>query len=381
MDQKPRILITTPIFPPAIGGPATYADNLARELALKGCTVIVLSYGEKNSSSAGNGVRLIWVSSRLPAGIRHLVYFLKSFYLLSGSDAVLVFDPFAVGVPVAWACRLRRRPMLFRVEGDFLWEAFIERTGKEITLREFRRKIGDLPLSFKERFSDFMSNLAFKRARKIVFSSRWRKEIFLLSSPVKEELTAIISPAWPAGGSGREAREKVMLFAGRFIKAKNIPRIIMAFLAVSGRSWQLEIIGDGPEKEKILRMAGEREALGRVVVRPILSNADLIIRIASVHALLIPSVTDVSPSVILECVKTGTPFVLTKESSFSEHLRDVGLLVDPLDESDLREKISQLLDAHAYSDLRKKLAAFDQVHSWSETANEWLILVSGVLQP
>lgn len=375
-----KILIATPIFPPAIGGPATYADNLARELTAKGHAVTVLSYGENGSSSAGRNFEIFWVSSRLPVGIRHLAYFLKSLRLLSRNDAVLVFDPFAVGVPVALACRLREKPMLFRIEGDFLWEAFVERTGKEITLREFRRNFGGLQLSLKERFSDFMSNFACKRARKIVFSSRWRKEIFLLSIPVKEESTAIISSVWPRGGSGREARERVMLFAGRFIKAKNIRRIISAFLAVTDRGWQFEIIGDGPEKKEIARIAGEHKTLGRVIVRPILSNADLVVRIASVHALLLPSITDVSPSVVLECIKTGTPFILTKESSFFERLQDVGLFVDPLNESDIREKIQQLLDQQIHSNLRRKLAAFDNTHSWSEAADEWLALISGVLQ-
>ena len=41
-----RILISAGIFPPDIGGPATYADKLSKELALRGHEVAVLSYAD-----------------------------------------------------------------------------------------------------------------------------------------------------------------------------------------------------------------------------------------------------------------------------------------------------------------------------------------------
>ena len=48
MDKnKPiKILIATGIFPPDIGGPATYADKLCQHLPALGCQVSVVSYSD-----------------------------------------------------------------------------------------------------------------------------------------------------------------------------------------------------------------------------------------------------------------------------------------------------------------------------------------------
>ena len=60
-----RILIATGIYPPDIGGPATYSSLLVRELTARGHFVDVVTYGP-----AG-------VSREIPKGIRHIIYFFK----------------------------------------------------------------------------------------------------------------------------------------------------------------------------------------------------------------------------------------------------------------------------------------------------------------
>ena len=57
-----KLLITTGLFPPDIGGPATYSKILAEELSIRGVRVAVLSFG---------------LVRKLPRFIRHLVYFFK----------------------------------------------------------------------------------------------------------------------------------------------------------------------------------------------------------------------------------------------------------------------------------------------------------------
>lgn len=376
MDQKPKILIATPIFPPAIGGPATYAENLARELSFTGHAVAVLSYGSKNPLTAKTGYEIFWVSSRLPSGIKHLIYFFKSLRLLGQSDVVLAFDPFVVGVPIAWACRFRPRPMLLRIEGDFLWETYIERTGREITLRDFNRAVGNLKLNRREKIIRWSCEKVFSRTRFLVFSSAWRRDIFFSGYRADPSKIILLDLAWPRGAAGRDVREKVMVFAGRFVKLKNIERLIGAFLSAADGGWRLEIIGDGPEKDKLLLMASDPNSRGKIDISPPLPQANLIIRLASAHSFLLPSITDVSPNVILECIKTGTPFVLTRESGFYEVLKSVGLFVDPLDENDIEAGIKNLLNAVSYAEYRKRLASFAPSRSWRDVADDWLKLIA-----
>ena len=55
-----RILIATGIFPPQIGGPASYSKLLVDELPQRGFSVEVVNFGK---------------FLKLPKAIRHLAYF------------------------------------------------------------------------------------------------------------------------------------------------------------------------------------------------------------------------------------------------------------------------------------------------------------------
>ena len=376
MNQKPKILIATPIFPPAIGGPAAHALNLARKFSSLGFGVSVLTYGRKSETFLEVGYDIAVVSSRLPAGLKHFVYFIKALRRLAGSSVVLVFDPFIVGVPVVLASKLAPRPLLARVEGDFLWESYIERTGEELTVRQFNERLPSLNLTLKEKLIYKLSRWFFASADGLVFSSPWREDILFKGYPIKPRSTAIISVPWPRGSSGREDREKVMLFAGRLIKCKNLPRLIRAFLGALDRGWQLEIIGDGPEREGLVRLAAAESRRGNILVRPPLSHDELLVRIASVRAFLLPSLSDISPNVILDCIKVGTPFLLSKEVGVYETLKDVGLFADPLDENDIKYKLRILASQGEYAIYRKRLAAFNQNRSWDDVSNDWLDLIT-----
>ncbi|MBU2219306.1 hypothetical protein KKG15_02345, partial [Patescibacteria group bacterium] len=79
-----RILIATGIYPPDIGGPATYAKNLADEFLRRGCGVKVITYS---------------IEKKLPLGIRHFVYFLKTIFNFRKTSVIIALDTFSVGLP------------------------------------------------------------------------------------------------------------------------------------------------------------------------------------------------------------------------------------------------------------------------------------------
>ena len=62
IKNKMRIFIATGIYPPKIGGPAQYAQNLKEALEKLGHRVVVKTYG---------------IEDRLPTGVRHLFFFFK----------------------------------------------------------------------------------------------------------------------------------------------------------------------------------------------------------------------------------------------------------------------------------------------------------------
>ena len=374
-----RVLIATPIFPPAIGGPARYAQRLAEHLAARGVAVSVLTYGSGVSSGESQGYRVSSVSLRIPSGLRHGIYIWKAFTMLGKSDAVLMLDPFIAGVPATIAAIIRRKPSLIRVEGDFAWESYVERTGHEITLTEFAGRVRNLPLSGKERLIVFGSAFVFRHASKLVFSSAWRKRNFEIAFPFVGRRETLIAPPWLPAGEGAAKRERVLMFAGRFVRIKNIGRLIRSFLAVAGEEWHLEIYGEGPEEELIRETLRQANAGERIRIHSPLSHAGLIERMERAHAFLLPSLSDVAPNVILDCIPAGTPFLMTRETGLFETLKDIGVFVNPLDETDMRDKLRLFLDDRAIAAYRKRLAAFQRVHSWDDITLEWISVIRSSL--
>ena len=380
----PRILIAAPMLPPDIGGPGAYARGLADAFSKRGHRLSVLHYGTK-ADPLGHGIRQagIPLSAFLP--VRLLRYAFAAWRMLGEADIAIALDPVAVGGPLALACRVRGRPFIIRIEGDALWERYVERTGDEMTLRQFYEALPRLRLNRRERAWRRMSRRVFPRAKRSVFSSRWRQEIFSLGCPGNEGRMARIEPPWPAseetGSKTQEARGRnmVVLFAGRFIRIKNLERLIRAFLAAAPAGWRLELIGEGPGHSALTRLIREAGAGDRIAIRPPLRQPELRREIASVHAFVLPSLTDVSPNVILDCIAVGTPFLLTRETGFYEALKDTGLFVDPLDEEDLVAKLSALMDPQSFAACRDRLAKFSAGHSWENVADDWLNLIRNSL--
>ncbi|RJQ36824.1 glycosyltransferase [Candidatus Parcubacteria bacterium] len=367
-----RVLLATPFVPPALGGPATYAWRLAQEMAAAGRWVTVLSYRPQGAIPYSEGFHLRTVSMRLPPGLRQGMYFLKALWHLRLADAVIALDPVGVGVPVAAAARLWRRPLILRIEGDRLWESYIERTGTDLTLPKFSEHITVFEFTRKERLIRRMTRRTFTQARQFVCSSAWRQKTLAAGYGIAPARIAIISPPVPAGGTGAEAREPVLLFAGRFVRVKNLSRLVRVFAKKAPRSMRLELIGEGPERHALniaIRAAGAED---RIRVLPSLGRQELAARIAAVAAVALPSLSDVSPNLVLECIAAGTPVLLTRETGFAEWIGDLAVLVDPLDEAMIAAGIAAVASPRHRAELSARIAAFPGKSGWPEVARRWL---------
>ena len=112
---KPKkILIATGLYPPDIGGPATYVCMLEKELPAHGIECVTVPFTH---------VR------HLPKIVRHVVYFWKLVKEARAMDAVYAQDPVSVGVPALLVSFIFRKPFLIRLGGDYAWEQGQQRFG------------------------------------------------------------------------------------------------------------------------------------------------------------------------------------------------------------------------------------------------------------
>ena len=129
-----KILITTGIYPPDVGGPATYAKNLKEEWEKIGYRVKVVFFG---------------LEKKLPTGLRHLYYFFRLLPEITTVNFILILDTFSVGLPALAAAKIFRKKTILRTGGDFLWEQYVQNHQADIILSDFYTQ--HPKLNFKEK--------------------------------------------------------------------------------------------------------------------------------------------------------------------------------------------------------------------------------------
>ena len=119
-----KILIATGIFPPDIGGPATYASTLLAELPKRGFELRIVTYAESPVSNKEENNRLISISRKQGVISRYLKFFFAVYRLLRWADIAYLMGPVSEGFPAMLACILRGKKYYLKVVGDYAWEQF-----------------------------------------------------------------------------------------------------------------------------------------------------------------------------------------------------------------------------------------------------------------
>ncbi len=145
-----------------------------------------------------------------------------------------------------------------------------------------------------------------------------------------------------------------VLAVGRLVPKKGFDVLIRAIarLHQAGRPVALEVIGDGPQRDALLRLARELSVDGSVYFMGYMAHAEVVRHLKGVAMLVAPSVVgpdgdqDGLPNVILEAMAARVPVVASDLSGIPEAVEDgrTGFLVPPGDEEALSQAIVRVLD-------------------------------------
>lgn len=340
-----RILITTGIYPPKIGGPAQYAKNLWEVFTKKGYLVKVKTFHLENY---------------LPTGIRHLFFFFKIIPAVWKSDFVLALDTFSVGFPTVLAGKIFGKVVVIRTGGDFLWEGFVERTGKKVFFRNFYTQEKD-NLNLKEKLIFKLTRFTLRNASKVVFSTEWQRDIFTRAYELDASKTGIIENYYglkegpPAQAGNFEFNSKTFIASTRNLKWKNLDTLKNVFYKKDSMI---------PKDINLFTATSE--------------FGSFMEKIKSSYAVILVSLGDISPNLILDAIRLNKPFICTKEVGIFDRIKDVGIFVDPLDEKEIEGAVLKLLDALEYRKWQDKVRSFNFTHTWEELADEYIRLKTSI---
>lgn len=353
-------MLATGIFPPDIGGPATYAANLARELARGGHRVTVLTYGANRQATGDYRVRAVpkdggpllrW--RRYAAALREEA---------RDADIVEAFSSVSAGIPTVFA-RLRGPKLVLRLGGDFPWERATDR-GYPKSLRAW---FAEMPTSAR------LITPILRRFDHLVFSTQYQRELYE-QAYVGLPPASVIENALPeavAAAPHTLHRPARLLSFGRFVPFKNLPVLVRALRELP--ECTLTFVGEGPAEGSIRQaLAAHPDLAPRVSFRPPAHGEEKAHVFAEHDLLVVPSLTDISPNAALEARSAGLPVLLTRETGLSERLTEGMVLADLETPAAVADAISIALGN--YADLAAAAARPPLERGWDAVTAEHLAL-------
>lgn len=333
-----RIFIATGIYPPKIGGPAQYAKSLKETFSKSGHRVKVSTFHLENY---------------LPAGIRHIFFFLKIIPTILMTDFILALDTFSVGLPSVLAAKIFGKAIIIRTGGDFLWEQYVERTGKKVLFRNFyiQEKSN---LSLKERIIFKLTCWALKNTSIVVFSTVWQRDIFVKSYGLSIEKTAIVENYYGPKEGDIEPKLKTFVASSRNLKWKNMDTLKHVFNKEDSRIQNVDLFTTESKFDSFMKI------------------------IRDSYAVILVSLGDISPNIILDAIRYNKPFICTKEIGIFDKIKDIGLFVDPLDEKEIEDAVIRFLDKEEYEKYRQKVRNFTFLHTWEEITREYIEIYESI---
>ncbi|MCB9882700.1 MAG: glycosyltransferase family 4 protein [Planctomycetes bacterium] len=324
-----QVVISSPVHPPELGGPAVYGPSLARALAEHGHDVQLVSFVGDPVAARDRAVG--YAFTPIPrAGTRltrHRAYARILESVCRTADVLIGLDHLAG--PAVRSARRCGIPLVLRVMVDPAWELasrFGWSSAGPDALRRGRRGL-------RVRVVQACQRRWWRAARWIICPSRYLQAVVadygvpatrasVLHNPFHGELPLDLAPRNPATGR--------LVLVARLVAWKRIDEALNE-LRTLPESFTLDIVGDGPEKDRLIREAHVLGLGERVRFHGNLSHAETLERVRSGDAILSLSRYEGMSHTLVEAMAVGTPVVATAVGGNVELLGadERGLLLEP----------------------------------------------------
>jgi len=370
-----RVLITSPVFPPDLGGPAVYVPSFGRFLVERGHDVKVVAFcSDPEPKGHPFPVRAI---SRGNLAVRYVKAFFAVWQEAKGCDVVYVQEHLALLHVLA--AKLRGVPAVIRIMVDGAWEISHRKGwigGDDIVTFETK------DYGWQVKFTRFLQRRWWSWCTRLIACSEFLRQICIQRYGVAADKVVRIFNAYHGTPAeqltqtrdaacrelGLDPTRRYVLTICRLMVWKGVDGILRALQSLP-QDTVLLVAGDGDMEAEWKRLAGElglgdrARFLGNVPHRLI----PLYIRAADVFVL--NSEYEGLSHTLIEVATLGTAIVCTGVCGNPEVVEDGvnGFLVRPKDSAQLAGVLAKLL---ADKGLRERVARAAQADAgrFSRTA-------------
>jgi len=322
--------MVSPFFPPYAGGLEYHVLNLSRGLVQRGHEVTVVTSGARTTFM--DGVEVSSHRSLFKPLNNPIAPGMLSSLLSRRADIIHCHGYFNFSSNLSLlAGKVRRVPVVCTFHGYTIFF----RTFSRLMQRFYDNTVG--PLMLKQ-----LSAI-------VALSSSDREVLVRLGAPVNKikVITNGVDAAKFFPQNEWSQSKNVILFVGRLIPRKGVRYLLMAMPEILREkpSAKLVIAGEGPEKKELLEICDELEIKNSVSFLRRVSDEELERLYNSAGVLVLPSLREAVPLVLLEAMASGCPVVATDVGGIGEVVRnrETGLLVKPGEPDELAQAVIEVL--------------------------------------
>jgi len=344
-----KVLITSGVFPPDIGGPSRMIEQLASDLKkaedFKGANFDIKIVTLTENDNINRGYPVFRVDSKIGFA-RKLWKIRKDF------DVIYTFDLYTAGF-FSWLIGkiFLRKKLVVRFAGDSAWE-----------LAYNRGQIKDDVITFQKKFYGFSVALhkllrkwILRGADRVIAVSEYLKKAAEGIGVNEGKISVIYNSVdflhYPLLDSQQLRNRydlngcKVVLTIGRLVPWKGVDLSIKALSKINDEKLKLLIVGEGPDEERLKKIVQDESMSKRVYFAGKVSLDEVIRYYQLADIFVLDSQYEGLSHVLLEALLNYKPIIASRSGGNPEVIEDGvnGLLVDYGDAKQLTEAIKKML--------------------------------------
>lgn len=343
-----KIIIATPIYPPEIGGPATYIKELCARFVNDHDVTVIAYTNSSDRVDVFPGTRLVPVGKGRPLPVRLTLFFIKLLQtiLRDKPDLIYVQNAMAAGLPVALVHLITGIPFVLKFVGDEAWERATQRGLTTKLLEEFMM---DPDAGLKIRTMMWVQGFVLRRAKVVTTPSAYLGEALIRTYGVKKKNVVVnynaaeqgeIIPFPPTFVAHQIAT------TARLVSWKGIDGIIRALAIVKNKfpDASLVVAGDGPELNNLIAVAQKYIVVDSVKFLGSISRAETWQLRKSSQVYVLNSTYEGLPHTVLTSFAAEIPVIATNIPGTNEAVyhKKTGLLVEAGKDQELADAIERL---------------------------------------
>ena len=336
MSTNMKIVILIARFPPSyLGGAEIAVYNLAKQLSKLKHEVHVITMSDPNSpdENTQDDFFLHRIKTIEIPLLRNIVFSIRSLYLMKTIKPHVVHSQTIsihnAGLPAFLAKKILKIPYIAWGRGSDIYLYRHEKQFKRIILKN-----SNAAIALTDDMKEAMQNI-------------WNMPICVIPNGIDLEKFNTLRKSKMHSTKIAESDDKVILFVGRLHPIKGLAYLIKAMKIIHQRypKSRLLIVGDGDERDNLNMIVKNSNLNECVTFIGKVPNKSIPEYMALADILVLPSLSEGFPVVILEAMACGLPIVATKIRGNQEIIKDWdnGFLVEPRNSENITEKVLLLL--------------------------------------